>query len=48
MIAEGSSSIDIRDYAIKNTEYKPMVVDGINKVLQGITTIGEIKNKITI
>lgn len=48
MISEGKSSIEIRDYAIKNTDYKPMVVDGINKVLQGITTIEEIKNKITI
>lgn len=48
MISEGKSSIKIRDYAIKNTDYKPMVVDGINKVLQGITTVEEIKNKITI
>jgi type IV pilus assembly protein PilB len=48
MISEGKSSIEIRDYAIKNTDYKPMVVDGINKVLQGITTVEEIKNKITI
>lgn len=48
MISEGKPSIEIRDYAIKNTDYKPMVVDGINKVLQGITTVEEIKNKITI
>ena len=48
MISEGKSSIEIRDYAIKSTDYKPMVVDGINKVLQGITTVEEIKNKITI
>lgn len=48
MIADGKSSIDIRRYAIDNTEYKPLVVDGINKVLSGITTIEEIKRKITI
>ena len=48
MISEGKSSIDIRDYAIKNTKYKPLVVDGINKVLEGITTIDELKSKITL
>lgn len=48
MISEGKSSIDIREYAIKNTKYKPLVVDGINKVLEGITTIDELKSKITL
>lgn len=48
MISEGKSSIDIREYAIKNTKYKPLVVDGINKVLNGITTIDELKSKITL
>lgn len=48
MISEGKSSIDIREYAINNTAYKPLVVDGINKVLQGITTIDELKRKITL
>lgn len=48
MISEGRASIDIRQYAIENTEYKPLVVDGINKVLSGITTIDELKRKITI
>lgn len=48
MISEGKSSIDIRDYAINNTKYKPLVVDGINKVLNGITTIDELKSKITL
>lgn len=48
MIADGKSSIDIRKYAIENTEYKPLVVDGINKVLSGITTINELKRKITV
>ena len=48
MIADGKSSIDIRRYAMDNTEYKPLVVDGIHKVLNGITTIGELKRKITV
>lgn len=48
MISEGKSSIDIREYAINNTKYKPLVVDGINKVLNGITTIDELKSKITL
>ena len=48
MISEGKSTHEIRQYAIKNTEYKPLVVDGVNKVLSGITTIDELKTKITI
>ncbi|MCI8431526.1 MAG: Flp pilus assembly complex ATPase component TadA, partial [Lachnospiraceae bacterium] len=48
MIADGKSSIDIRKYAIENTEYRPLVVDGVNKVLNGITTISELKRKISI
>ncbi len=48
MISEGKSTIDIRKYAIENTSYKPLVVDGIEKVLSGITTIEELKRKIII
>lgn len=48
MISDGKSSIDIREYAKKNTEYKPLIVDGVKKVLSGITTIDELKRKITI
>lgn len=48
MVSEGKSSIEIREYAINNTKYKPMVIDGIQKVLDGITTIDELKNKITL
>ena len=48
MVAEGKSSIDIKKYAIENTDYRPLVVDGINKVLSGITTIDEMKRKISI
>lgn len=48
MISEGKSSIEIRKYAINNTDYKPLVADGISKVLKGITTIDELKTKITL
>lgn len=48
MISDGKSTIDIREYAIKNTEYKPLIVDGVKKVLNGTTTIDELKRKITI
>ncbi len=48
MIADGKSSIEIKKYAIENTEYRPLIVDGINKVLSGITTVEEIRRKISI
>lgn len=48
MISEGKSSIEIRKYAINNTDFKPFVVDGVNKVLEGITTIDELKSKIMV
>lgn len=48
MIASGKSAIDIRKYAIENTEYKPFVVDAVQKCLSGITTISEIKKKIIV
>lgn len=48
MIASGASAIDIRKYAIENTEYKPLIVDAVNKCLKGITTIEEIEKKIVI
>ncbi len=48
MISESKSSIDIKKYAIENTQYKPLIVDAINKCLQGITTIDEIQKKMSI
>ena len=48
MIASGNSPMDLREYAIKNTEYKPLIVDAANKCLHGITTIEEIEKKIVI
>lgn len=48
MISESKSSIDIKKYAIENTQYKPLIVDAVNKCLQGITTIDEIQKKMSI
>lgn len=48
MIASGKNAMEIRQYALENTEYKPLIVDAVNKCLQGITTISEIEKKIVI
>ncbi len=44
-IINGESSIEIRKEAIKEG-YKPLVVDGIRKVIQGYTTIEELNKKL--
>ena len=48
MISEGESTITIKKYAMENTEYRPLVADGVRKVLSGITTIDELKRKISL
>ena len=48
IIASGGSAIDVRKYAMENTEYKPLIVDAVHKCLEGITTIDEINKKIVI
>ena len=47
LIAEDASTMKIREKALKG-DYRPLVVDGINKVLQGITTLEEINRKVSI
>ncbi len=47
MISENVSSYELRRKALQNG-YKPLVVDGIQKVIQGITTLEEINNKLII
>ena len=47
LISKDSSSMDIRKKAME-LGYKPLVIDGINKVLSGITTLEEINNKLII
>ncbi len=46
-IVNGQSSIEIRKKALQGG-YKPLVVDGINKVIQGVTTLQELDNKLLI
>ena len=35
-------------YAKENTGYEPLVVDGINKMLQGVTTLEEVNKKVIL
>jgi type IV pilus assembly protein PilB len=44
-IMNGKSSIEIRKEALKNG-YKPLLIDGIEKVINGHTTLEELNNKI--
>ena len=44
-IMENESTIVIRNMALAK-EYKPLIVDGIQKVLDGITTLDEVNNKL--
>ncbi len=42
MVAEESSKYDIARYAQENEGFEPMIIDGLSKVLRGITTLDEI------
>lgn len=42
MIADGASKYDISHYAQENEGFEPMIVDAINKVLSGMTTLDEV------
>jgi len=42
LISKGASRYQIEDLAIEKKLYKPMLYDGINKAIEGITTIEEI------
>ena len=47
LIVNGASSIEIRKEALKG-DFKPLVVDGIKKVIDGITTLDELDRKIIL
>lgn len=47
LIVKGASSIEIRNKAIEEG-YKPLVIDGFNKVLDGYTTLNELNSKLII
>ncbi len=42
LISENTNKIVLTEYAQKQGKYKPMIYDGMNKVLKGITTIAEV------
>ena len=47
LIMKGASSIEIRKEALKGT-YRPLVIDGLNKILTGYTTLDELNKKLRI
>ncbi|MBO4816631.1 MAG: type II/IV secretion system protein [Clostridia bacterium] len=47
LIMEGKSSIEIRRKAMEK-DYRPLVVDGVTKVLQGDTNLNELNKKLII
>ena len=47
LIIDNASSIQIRNEALKGN-YRPLVVDGLFKVLEGKTTLEELNNKLVI
>lgn len=47
LIVRGLSSTEIRKEALRGS-YKPLVVDGINKVIDGVTNLKEINKKLII
>ena len=47
LIAENGSSMEIKAAAIE-AGYKPLVIDGVDKVLKGITNLQELNNKLAL
>lgn len=47
LIMQGASSIEIKRKAVEQG-YKPLIVDGVNKVVQGFTTLQELNKKLVI
>ena len=47
LIANNASAMEIKVAALESG-YKPLVIDGINKVLEGITNLKELNNKLAL
>ncbi len=47
LIINNASSLEIRTKALE-TGYKPLIIDGVNKILDGITTLDELNSKLII
>ena len=47
LVIKDESSLEIRKEALKEG-YKPLVIDGFNKILSGYTTLKELNSKLVI
>lgn len=47
LIVKGASTIEIRNKALEQN-YKPLVMDGINKILKGYTTLDELNRQLVL
>ena len=47
LISQGESTLQIKEQAMKGV-YKPLIVDGIQKVLDGLTNLEELNRKLRI
>ena len=47
LVIKGESSLEIRKKAMEEG-YKPLVIDGFNKILNGYTTLKELNSKLVI
>lgn len=47
LVVSGASSLKIRDLALTQG-YKPLVIDAFQKVLDGVTTVEEVNNKLAL
>ena len=48
LIANGASSLKIREQALKGDTYKPLFVDALGKVLEGLVTLEEVNKKLVL
>lgn len=47
LIADNASAMEIKEAALGNG-YVPLIIDGVNKVLEGITNLDELNNKLAL
>lgn len=47
LITQGASSLQLKEQAMQGT-YRPLIVDGISKVLSGVTNLNELNRKLRI
>lgn len=47
IITKNGTTIEIREVALKEG-YRPLVVDGIEKVINGVTTLDELNKKLIL